>query len=143
MTIKRREFLLFLGATAGSVALNSCEQKFTMPFSEPVNAGKSADNIVRGINFQPVKGLMPFPTSSAVAQTGQFIPITTASTQQQMQAYSTYEVVDDLVLPEGFTYDIVAAWGDKVGDSHFGYNNHYLSFVETGKSQGFLTVNFE
>lgn len=60
-----------------------------------------------------------------------------------MQAYSAYEVADDLVLPEGFTYDIIAAWGDKVGDSHFGYNNDYLSFVETGENEGLLTVNFE
>ncbi|MCC3586275.1 alkaline phosphatase PhoX [Microcoleus sp. PH2017_30_WIL_O_A] len=143
MTIKRREFLLFLGATGGSVALNSCQQKFAMPFSQPVNSAKSVDNMARGINFQPVKGPMPLLTSSTLTETGQFIPISSASTQQQMQAYSAYEVADDLLLPEGFTYDIVAAWGDKVGDSHFGYNNDYLSFVETGKNQGLLTVNFE
>jgi uncharacterized protein len=143
MTIKRREFLLFLGATGGSVALNSCQQKFAMPFSPPVNSAKSVDNMARGINFQPVKGPMPLLTSSTLTETGQFIPISSASTQQQMQAYSAYEVADDLLLPEGFTYDIVAAWGDKVGDSHFGYNNDYLSFVETGKNQGLLTVNFE
>ncbi|WP_293349551.1 MULTISPECIES: alkaline phosphatase PhoX [unclassified Microcoleus] len=143
MTVKRREFLIFLGATAGGVALNSCQQKFTMPFSQPVNSPKSVDNLAPGINFQPVKGPMPLLTSSTLTETGQFIPISSASTQQQMQAYSAYEVADDLLLPEGFTYDIVAAWGDKVGDSHFGYNNDYLSFVETGKNQGLLTVNFE
>ncbi|MCC3508032.1 MAG: DUF839 domain-containing protein [Microcoleus sp. PH2017_29_MFU_D_A] len=143
MTIKRREFLLFLGATASSVALNSCQKKIAMPFSPPVNSAKSVDNMARGINFQPVKGPMPLLTSSTLTETGQFIPISSASTQQQMQAYSAYEVADDLLLPEGFTYDIVAAWGDKVGDSHFGYNNDYLSFVETGKNQGLLTVNFE
>lgn len=143
MTIKRREFLLFLGATAGSAALNSCQQKFAMPFSQPVNSAKSVDNMARGINFQPVKGPMPLLTSSTLTETGQFIPISSVSAQQQTQAYSAYEVADDLLLPEGFTYDIVAAWGDKVGDSHFGYNNDYLSFVETGKNQGLLTVNFE
>ena len=143
MTIKRREFLLFLSATAGSVALNSCQQKFTMPFPDAVGSAKDTANIPRGINFQPVKGPIPLSTSNAVAETGQLIKISTASVEQQMQAYSAYEVVDDLVLPEGFTYDIIATWGDKVGDSHFGYNNDYLSFVETGKGEGLLTVNFE
>jgi hypothetical protein len=57
--------------------------------------------------------------------------------------YETYEIKDDLVLPENFTYDIVATWGDKVGDSRFGYNNDYLSFVETGEGEGYLTVNHE
>ena len=143
MTIKRREFLLFLSATAGSVALNSCQQKFTMPFPDAVGSAKDTANIPRGINFQPVKGPIPLSTSNAVAETGQLIKISTASVEQQMQAYSAYEVVDDLVLPEGFTYDIIATWGDKVGDSRFGYNNDYLSFVETGKGEGLLTVNFE
>jgi secreted PhoX family phosphatase len=44
---------------------------------------------------------------------------------------------------QGFTYDVVAQWGDKVGDSRFGYNNDYLSFIETSPGQGYLTVNFE
>jgi secreted PhoX family phosphatase len=143
MTVNRREFLRFLGATAGSVALNACEKKIAMPFPQPVNSAKEGGNIPAGLNFQPVKGPMPLLTNSTLTETGQLIPISSASTQQQTQAYSTYELADDLLLPEGFTYDIVAAWGDKVGDSHFGYNNDYLSFVETGKNQGFLTVNFE
>ena len=143
MTINRREFLLFLGASAGTVALNSCQQKAFMSFGDSVSATNTPANIEAGINFKPIKGPMPLSGSSTVAQTGQLIQISTASSQQQIQAYSTYEVADDLILPEDFTYDIIAAWGDKVGDSRFGYNNDYLSFVETGKDQGFLTVNFE
>ena len=141
MTIKRREFLLFLGA--GTVALNSCQQKAFMPFGNPVSATKISANLEGGINFKPIKGPMPLSGSSTVAQTGELIQISAASSQQQIQAYSTYEVADDLILPEDFTYDIIAAWGDKVGDSRFGYNNDYLSFVETSKNEGFLTVNFE
>jgi hypothetical protein len=45
---------------------------------------------------------------------------------KQLQDYSEYEVKDELALPENFTSDIVAAWGDNVGDSRFGYNNDYL-----------------
>ncbi|MEK0191145.1 MAG: DUF839 domain-containing protein [Oscillatoriales cyanobacterium] len=143
MTIKRREFLLFLGASAGSIALNSCQQKAFTPFVDSVSATNISANTKGGINFKPLKGPMPLSGSSTVAQTGQLIAISTASSQQQIQAYSTYEVPDDLLLPEDFIYDIIAAWGDKVGDSRFGYNNDYLSFVETSKDEGFLTVNFE
>jgi uncharacterized protein len=127
MTIKRRDFLLFFGASAGTFVLNSCQQKFSMPFGDAVNSTKDAANVEAGINFKPVNGPMPLQTSSAVAKTGQLVPISTASAQQQAQVYKTYEVADDLILPEGFTYDIIATWGDKVGDSRFGYNNDYLS----------------
>ncbi|WP_377480465.1 MAG: DUF839 domain-containing protein [Microcoleus anatoxicus] len=143
MTIKRREFLLFLGASAGTFALNSCQQKAFMPFGNPVSATNTSANIEAGINFKPLKGPMPLSGSSTVAQTGELIQISAASSQQQIQAYSAYEVPDDLLIPEDFIYDIIAAWGDKVGDSRFGYNNDYLSFVETSKDEGFLTVNFE
>jgi uncharacterized protein len=140
MSIQRREFLIFLGVSAGTVALNSCGHKVTKSAGDAVTPASSD---VTGIGFKPVKGPIPLSTSDAIAQTGQLVQISSISPEQQAQAYSTYEVADDLVLPEGFTYDIIAAWGDKVGDSRFGYNNDYLSFVETEKDQGFLTVNFE
>jgi uncharacterized protein len=139
MTIKRRDFLLFLGASTGTLVLHACRQKFSMPFDDAVNTNQVAG----GLNFKPVQGPMPLQTSIPTAQTGQLIQFNTSADRQQEQLYKTYEVVDDLVLPEGFTYDIIAAWGDKVGDSRFGYNNDYISFVETGKGEGFLTVNFE
>lgn len=130
MTLKRRDFLLFLGGTAGAIALGSSpskEEPFSMPFSQPASA---VDPTGSGLSFKPVRGPMPLPTDG--------LELT-----KQMQDYSQYEVKDDLVLPEGFTYDVVAAWGDQVGDSRFGYNNDYLSFVETGENEGLLTVNHE
>lgn len=142
MAIKRRDFILFLGAGASAVAcgsFQSSEKKLSMPFTDSVTAA----SLPNGISFQPVKGPMPLETSNVVADSGQLMSISRVSPEQQVKAYNTYEVADELLLPEGFTYDIVAAWGDKVGDSRFGYNNDYLSFVETGKNEGFLTVNFE
>jgi secreted PhoX family phosphatase len=62
---------------------------------------------------------------------------------KQIESLSTYAVADDLVLPEGFSYSVIGAWGDKVGNSRFGYNNDYLSFIETAPNEGFLTINFE
>ncbi len=108
-----------------------------MPFPNPLDlveteGANSAIAATRptSLSFTPIKGAMPLDTDG-VAKT------------KQIEAYSKFEVVDDLVLPEGYAYDIVAAWGDRVGDSRFGYNNDYLSFVETGKDEGLLTVNFE
>ncbi|MEM8505640.1 MAG: alkaline phosphatase PhoX, partial [Cyanobacteria bacterium P01_D01_bin.1] len=65
------------------------------------------------------------------------------STDRQPLEYAQYAIQDDIVLPDGFTYDVIAAWGDPVGDSRFGYNNDYLSFVATGPDEGYLTINFE
>jgi len=76
------------------------------------------------ISFQPVR--VPIP-----------LDIEGLSPEQQKQAYSTYQVIDDLVLPEGYAYETIAAWGDKVGDSRFGYNNDFVSFVETATDSGY------
>ncbi len=126
MVLKRRNFLQFLGAGATTLALSnltSCTQKSSTSLTASESLGNS-------ISFKPVKGPIPLPTDGV-------------ELAKQIKSYSTYEVVDDLVLPEGFTYDVIAAWGDKVGDSRFGYNNDYLAFIETGENEGLLTVNFE
>lgn len=116
MKLKRRDFLLFLGAGASVLAIGYL---------------KSYGDQQRKItSFRPVKGAMPLSTDGIPAS-------------EQIAAYSNYEVMDDLVLPEGFTYEVVAAWGDPVGDSRFGYNNDYLAFIETADHEGYLTVNFE
>ncbi len=122
--MKRRNFLLFLGASAGTVALGGIPTQ-GKPFQAPATA-----KTVGSSTFPSVK--LPLP-----------LEIDQLSSQAQKEAYSNYQVVDDLVLPDGFTYDLIAAWGDKVGDSRFGYNNDYVSFVETAPNEGFLTVNFE
>ncbi|MEO1429799.1 MAG: alkaline phosphatase PhoX [Cyanobacteria bacterium J06633_8] len=124
MSIKRRDFLLLMGGTASAVAfgsLSGCDRKVTM---QPNSQSKALSV------FQPVKGPIPLQNTA-------FAP------EQQKEAYRNYEVVDDLVLPDGFEYQLIAAWGDKVGDSRFGYNNDYLSFVPTVENEGYLTVNFE
>jgi secreted PhoX family phosphatase len=65
------------------------------------------------------------------------------SVADQMTKFGQYVVKDDVVLPPGYTYDVIATWGEAVGDGRFGYNNDYLSFVETAPDEGFLTINFE
>ncbi|MGK7920904.1 MAG: PhoX family phosphatase [Trichodesmium sp.] len=125
MNINRREFLLFLGASAGTFTLSSCQQQSSTPLTQKSPISTSSTN---NINFQPVKSPMPLATTNQ---------------EFQIDDYTTYEVVDDLVIPEGFTYDIIGSWGDKIGDSRFGYNNDYLSYIETGENEGLLTINFE
>ena len=135
MTIKRRDFLTFLGGMGGAMLFDVVSSdrpipKFSSPFmgTEANNSAFAATS--SKLSFKPIKGAMPLVTDAI------------ASSKQAM-AYKKFEVVDDLVLPEGFVYDVIAAWGDKVGDSRFGYNNDYLSLVETSKNEGYLTVNFE
>lgn len=142
MTLNRRHFLVFLGATLGTAACNQLQSvNQFLPKSQSQTSLK--------LGFQPVKGPIPLTvgTGTAVPQTASagytMVSFTPMAAEQQINAYSTYEVVDDLVLPEGFTYDVIAAWGDKVGNSRFGYNNDYLALVETGANEGLLTVNFE
>lgn len=53
---------------------------------------------------------------------------------------------DDLVLPKGFQYDVIAAYGDVInqkGDT-FGYNNDFtMYFPINGSNRGLLWVNHE
>ncbi|MUG94924.1 DUF839 domain-containing protein [Scytonema sp. UIC 10036] len=125
MSITRRDFLLLLGGSAGTVALSSlggCDTKVAV---QPTTQSTEVT-----FTFNPIKGPIPLETAG-------FRP------EEQKQWYSTYEVKDDLILPKGYEYQVIAAWGDKVGDSRFGYNNDYLSFVQTGENEGYLSINFE
>ncbi|NJM68747.1 MAG: DUF839 domain-containing protein [Scytonema sp. RU_4_4] len=125
MSITRRDFLLLLGSSASAVALHSlagCEKKIAVQSTNP--------EVKAAFAFQPIKGPIPLETVRL-------------QPEQQKEQYNTYEVLDDLVLPQGYQYQVIAAWGDKVGDSRFGYNNDYLSFVPTSENEGYLSINFE
>ena len=58
---------------------------------------------------------------------------------------------DDLILPEGFRYDVVRKWGDQITeDAPYGYNNDYVAYFpidapEGGQNSqdGLLWVNHE
>lgn len=123
MTFNRREFLTFLGIGITTTACGGILQS-------KIQAQTSNLNSTLFNNFKPVK--YPIP-----------LEIDNLNNQQQKQIYQSYQVEDNLLLPEGFRYDVIASWGDRVGDSRFGYNNDYVSFIETSSNEGFLVVNFE
>ena len=58
---------------------------------------------------------------------------------------------DELILPNGFKYDVIRKWGDMISDKdHFGYNNDFVTFLPfknsdgtTNKNDGIMFVNHE
>ena len=130
MNVNRRNFLFFLGATAGSLTFGLWDKSKATSVTGVDSSFSSFAQSSSGLDFQPVK--VPLP-----------LEVEQLSIAQQIENYTNYQVQDELILPEGFTYDLIAAWGDRVGDSRFGYNNDYLSLVETAPGEGYLTVNFE
>ena len=130
MNVNRRNFLLFLG-TAGFLTCDLGNNKSEAKSSTRVkNSPSSLAKTDFSLCFQPVRVPLPLKAEQL-------------SVTRQIEDYANYQVQDDLILPDGFTYDLIAAWGDRVGDSRFGYNNDYLSLVETAPGEGYLTVNFE
>jgi secreted PhoX family phosphatase len=120
---------MFLAGT-GSLALQPLltQRNGQTALSLPGEAA-SAETL-GSVKFKPIKGPMPVPTDGL-------------DRLKQASDYTEFAIADDLVLPEGYEYQVVAAWGDPVGKSRFGYNNDYISFVETKPNEGYLTVNFE
>ena len=131
MSLKRRQFLLFLGAAASTSVAGSlgCRPTGSTKQQKPQRLFNRRQ-VKRPEPFEPIRGPVPYDA-------------TPVSADRQPLEYAQYALQDDIVLPSGFTYDVIASWGDPLGDSRFGYNNDYLSFVATGKNRGYLTVNFE
>ncbi len=51
---------------------------------------------------------------------------------------------DRLILTDGFQYDVLIGWKDKINSREsFGYNNDFIGFIPDGKTQAYLWVNHE
>jgi hypothetical protein len=85
---------------------------------------------VKGFPFQPVR--VPLPVNSDGLKAN-----------EQRSTYRELELQDRLTVPEGFRSQLLAAWGDPLGDSRFGFNNDHLGFVQQGPDRASMTVNFE
>lgn len=132
MAVKRRNFLMFLGAGAGSLALQPIlKGGQSGPGVSAAFQGEPAYAQTGSLPFTPIKGPMPLTTDGI-------------DRLKQVSDYSQFAVQDDIVLPQGYTYDVIASWGDRVGQTdHFGFNNDYVSFIEIAPNEGFLVVNHE
>ncbi len=127
MMWSRRNFLAFMGLGFGA-SLVSCQQRSNSGVGVPASS-LSAGQLTQ-LPFKPVS--YPIP-----------LTIDGLSPEAQKKQFATFVVRDDLVLPGGYRYEVLAQWGDPVGDGWFGFNNDYLGLVETNEDQAFLAVNFE
>jgi secreted PhoX family phosphatase len=123
--MKRRDLLQLLGIASGALAA-APGRAASDPNASHLPAGRRS----AALPFEPVSVPLPVPTDGL-------------SAAAQRNAYGRLSLHDRLTLPAGFRADLLAAWGEPVGDGHFGYNNDHLSFLALAKDRALLTVNFE
>ncbi|GAA4719886.1 DUF839 domain-containing protein [Brevibacillus fulvus] len=117
--MNRRQFLRYLGA--GTAALASLATGIPALAAGESLSGKTADHLFGLENsprtFKPV-----------------FKPIQPSTK-------------DDIVLPEGFTYDVIAVYGDKINENGdtFGFNADFNAFlpIDGSSEHGLLWTNHE
>ena len=88
------------------------------------------NSFLTGFPFQPVRVPLPVDSDGLNAL-------------EQQASYRVLAVEDRLTVPEGFRSQLLAAWGDPLGHSRFGFNNDHLGFVQQGPDRASMTVNFE
>ena len=120
MNLARREFLLLLGGTAAGLAFNQAG------IAKPAVAALAN----KPLAFKPLRTPLPLPTDGL-------------SAAEQLLQYRVVTINDRLEIPEGYSQELLASWGDPVGNSRFGYNNDYLALTPLSPEQALLTVNFE
>lgn len=116
--INRRKFLTYVGTGVTALAATSAGISNFVPEVEA--KGTEAANRLLGFN-KKVSGL-------------KFKPIKPSD-------------VDDVILPKGFKYEVVAAYGDKIhpdGDT-FGFNSDFTMYfpIDGSSKRGLLWVNHE
>ncbi len=139
----RRAFLRYVGYGVGAIAASGVmgplmRNRLIAEVPQAANpaAGKAWADALGTPSWKPVSYPLPIPGDDGSAET-------------DADRLASYEVKDDLVLPEGFRRDVVAQWGDRFdtgdGEFVFGYNADYTGLVPiAGTSDEFyLLVNHE
>src|SRR5690606_13276508 len=104
--VSRRSFLKYVGFGAASAFASAYLGPLQQAAAAAVGQGwVSAAGIPA---FAPVAYPLPLPTDAA-----DLLPAA--------RRLASYQVVDDLQLPAGWRYDVVAAWGDRFGQTQFGF----------------------
>lgn len=136
----RRRVLAFLGGGATGLA--------SPLFS--ISLARGASHLAPGtLNFIPIRVPHPLPvytrqSSSLVDRIGAH-KILPASTTAEL---TTFNVVDDLIVPPEFERYVIVRWGDRVfadANHYVGYNNDYTGFIPDPRQpgEGMLWINHE
>jgi secreted PhoX family phosphatase len=91
--------------------------------------------------IDPVLSRLAWPEGSLAPQA----PLVEASPFARFDPIAASDA-DDVVLPDGFTYDVVLKWGDvfTAAGRPFGYNNDFIGvFALGGPEEALLVVNHE
>ncbi len=111
-SLTRRRFLTFLGAGSAALAAGS--------------AGTSTGTPTNGVEGGVAVGKIP-EAQAAQSSGGAGLSFTPIEPSGE----------DELVLPEGFKYDIVRQWGDPVTESEdYGYNNDFVAYFPIDALEG-------
>ncbi|MFM7643065.1 MAG: PhoX family protein [Cyanobium sp.] len=128
----RRTLLLHvlgLGAATAGAALGSGARGGGQT-SVSASVGSSGAGVAAETPFPPLRGPIPLPSDGLTAL-------------EQQRAYARIGLSDQLLLPEGFTSQVLMQWGEPLGEGRFGFNNDYLAFTPLDSDRAVLTVNFE
>ena len=125
MMLPRRSVLSLLGLASAGLLSQRAGLAGVSGSTSAAAVTASGDRL-----FQPVRLPLPVEGDGLTAS-------------EQRKAYRDIVIEDRLTLPEGFRADLLAAWGDPLGDSRFGFNNDHLGFIQHGPDQASMTVNFE
>ncbi|MEH2130460.1 MAG: PhoX family phosphatase [Nostoc sp.] len=140
-TLSRRQILVFFAGSAGAAVLGDT-------IVDGVSNIAAANNR-RRLSFTPVRLPHPLPVYQ---QQKSFLPtgigqgqVLNASANGKL---TSYNVVDDVVVPPEYERYVIISWGDRVfpnTDDYFGYNNDYTGFIPLDRTNqvGYLWVNHE
>src|SRR5262245_8528911 len=131
--LTRREFLKFVGASGAIAAMGS--------FATLREAHAS------GLWFTPVRIPSPLPI---YATTASWLATNVNGMGQELPAsptaeLSTYQVIDDVIVPPEYERYIIVEWGERIypnHDDYFGFNNDHTGYVPiNGSHDGLLVIN--
>lgn len=133
--VSRRSFLKYVGVGAGAVGAG----QMLGPLGCAGSGKTSAGAWVSGSGMPEWEAVgYPIP-----------LPGDGGSAARDSARFAKYVVRDELVLPKGFTYDVLAQWGEEMGAAGqrfgFGFNADYtgLTPVQGRSGEFWLIVNHE
>ncbi len=138
--LSRRQLLIFFAGSAGAAVLGDT-------ILDGISSVAQAKNTP--LSFTPVRLPHPLPVYK---QQKNFLP--TGIGQGQVlnasanPSLTSYNVIDDVVVPPEYERYVIVSWGDRVfpnKDDYFGYNCDYTGFIPLGRTTdlGYLWVNHE